>query len=71
MPTGTCRYPAHHGPSAGPPLGLLGAIAAGALIITHWHAVLVTLAVVAVLAVAGVAVVMLWHSHRSAPYDAS
>jgi hypothetical protein len=71
MPTGTCHYPAHHGPSAGPPLGLVLAIAAGALIVTHWHAVLVTLAVVAVLAAAGAAVVMLWHSHRGAPYDAS
>lgn len=71
MPTGTCHYPAHHGPSAGPPIGLLAAIAIGALIITHVHAVLVTLAVVAALAVAGAAVVMLWHSHRAAPYDAS
>ena len=66
MPTGNCRFPEHHsgGSSAGPPLGLLLAIAAGALIITHVHAVLVTLAVVAALAVAGVAVVMMVHSHR-------
>jgi hypothetical protein len=71
MPTGRCNYPAHHGPSAGPPIGLILAIAAGALILTHIHAVLVTPAVVAGLAVAGAAVVMLWHSHRSVPYDAS
>jgi hypothetical protein len=80
MPTGTCRYPHHHsGPSAGPPIGLLLAIGAGVLIVTHLHAaagalhavVVVTLAVVAVLAVAGVAVAMLVHSHRAEPYDAS
>ena len=71
MPTGTCNYPHHHGPSAGPPLGLLLAIGAGALIVTHLHAVIVTLAVVAVLAVLGAAVAILWHSHKSAPYDAS
>jgi hypothetical protein len=35
------------------------------------HAVLVTLAVVAVLAVLGAAVMMLWHSHRAAPYDSA
>jgi uncharacterized protein (UPF0335 family) len=70
MPTGTCRYPHHHGgPSAGPPIGLLLAIIAGALIITHVHAVVVTLAVVAILAVLGTGVMLLVHSHRSAPYD--
>ncbi len=71
MPTGTCRFPDHHGPSAGPPFGLLLAIAAGALVATHWHAIVVTLAVVAVLAVLGAGVLMLWHSHRSAPYDSA
>jgi hypothetical protein len=71
MPTGTCNYPEHHGPSAGAPAGLVLAVIAGALIITHVHAVLVTLAVVAVLAVLGTGVVMLWHSHSSEPYDAS
>jgi len=71
MPTGTCRYPQHHGPGAGPPLGLILAIAVGALIITHVHAVVVTLAVVAVLAVLGGLAAMLLHSHRSVPYGAS
>jgi hypothetical protein len=81
MPTGTCNYPHHHsgGSSAGPPIGLLVAIGAGVLIITHLHAaagmlhtvLVVTLAVVAVLAVTGVAVAMLVHSHRAEPYDAS
>jgi hypothetical protein len=72
VPTGTCNYPHHHGsPSAGPPVGLLLAIIAGALIITHVHLVVVTLAVAAVLAVLGAGVAMLWHSHRSAPYDAA
>ena len=72
MPTGTCNFPEHHGgPSAGPPLGLIAAILAGALILAHWHAVVLVLAVVGVLAAGLVAVVMLWHSAHSAPYDAA
>ena len=72
MPTGTCRYPGHHsGPSAGPPIALVVAIAAGALIITHVGAVLVALAVVAALAALGGVAAMLLHSHRSVPYDAA
>lgn len=71
MPTGTCRYPQHHGPSAGPPAGLVAALACGALIIAAWHVVVVVLAVSAVLAVAGACVLLLVHSHRAEPYDAS
>jgi hypothetical protein len=71
MPTGTCNYPAHHGPSSGPPIGFLAALVVGALIVAEWHAVVIVAAVVAVLAVLGVGVVMLVHSHRSVPYDAA
>lgn len=71
MPTGTCRFAQHHGPSASPPIGLVAALIVGALIIANLHAVIVTLAVVAVLAVLGAGVVLLVHSHRSAPYDAA
>jgi hypothetical protein len=71
MPTGTCRFPEHHGPDAGPPLGFLAAVIAGALIVAEWHAVIIVLAVVAVLAVLGAGVLMLWHSHVSVPYDAA
>lgn len=70
MPTGRCNYPQHHtGPSAGPPIGLVLSIAAGAVIVAEWRTVLIVLAVVAVLAVVGVAVAMLWHSAHAAPYD--
>jgi hypothetical protein len=72
MPTGCCHYPAHHdSPSAGAPIGLILAMIAGALIVTHWHTVVVVLTVVAVLAVITTAVVMLFHAHRSVPYDAA
>jgi hypothetical protein len=82
MPTGTCRFPEHHssgGGGASLPVGLLVAIGAGVLIATHMHAaasalravIVVTLAVVAVLAVAGVTVALLVHSHRAEPYDAA
>ena len=70
MPTGTCQYPQHHGPSAGPPAALVAAIIIGALIVVEWHTVLVTAAVVATLVVILGAVVMLVHSHRAVPYDA-
>ncbi len=59
MPTGSCRFPDHHGPSAGPPVGLLLAIGAGALIVAYWHAVVVVLAVVVALAVLGAGVLLL------------
>ena len=72
MPTGTCKYPEHHGsPGAGAPIGLVAAIAAGALIVAFWHVVIVVLAVVAVLAVLTAGVAMLWHSHTAVPYDAA
>jgi hypothetical protein len=72
MPTGTCNFPDHHGgPGAGAPVGLLVAIAAGALVVIEWRTVLVVLAVVVALAVAGAGVAMLLHSHRAEPYDAA
>jgi hypothetical protein len=72
MPTGTCKFPEHHsGPSAGPPLGLFAAVAAGAVIVAEIHTVVIVLAVVAVLAVLAAGVFMLWHSAHSAPYDAA
>jgi hypothetical protein len=71
MPTGRCNFPAHHGPSASPPVGFLSALIAGAVIVAEWHTVLIVLAVVAVLAVVGVGAVMLVHSHRAEPYDAT
>jgi hypothetical protein len=65
MPTGTCRYPEHHtGPSAGPPIGLLALIAAGAVIVAYWRTVVVVLVVTGILAVVAAAVVMLIHNHR-------
>lgn len=70
MPIGSCRYPQHHGPSAGPPLGLLAGVAAGAVIVAAWHVVLVVVSVVAVLGMVAGAVMLLWHSHTAQPYDA-
>jgi hypothetical protein len=68
MPTGNCRFPEHHSPSAGPPLGLLGAIALGAVVIAFWHTVVVALVVVAILAAIAGAVFLLIHNHGSG-YD--
>lgn len=68
MPTGRCQFPEHHSPSAGPPLGLLAAIALGALVIAFWHAVIVALVVVAILAAAAGMVFLLIHNHGSG-YD--
>jgi hypothetical protein len=64
MPTGTCRYPEHHRPSAGQPVAWLVILAIGAVIVANWHAVIVALVVTAVLAVLGVAVLLLVHNHR-------
>ena len=61
MPTGTCNYPDHHGPSAGQPIALLILIAIGAVIITHWRTVVVCVIVTAVLIVLTAAVATLWH----------
>jgi hypothetical protein len=69
MPTGRCLYPSHHdSPSAGPPLGLLAAIALGAVVIAFWHQVIVALVVVAILACIAGAVMLLIHNHGSG-YD--
>jgi hypothetical protein len=67
MPTSHCNYPHHHSPSAGPPLGLLGGIAAGALAIAFWHTVIVALVVVAILASIAGAVMLLVHAAHSKP----
>jgi hypothetical protein len=61
MPTGTCKYPAHHGPSAGQPIGLVVLIAIGAVIVIHWRTVVACLIVAVVLVVLASAVMMLWH----------
>jgi len=62
VPTGTCKFPAHHaGPSAGRPIGLLALIVAGAVVIAHWRSVVVVLVVTAILAAATALVVMLVH----------
>src|SRR5215469_6368556 len=69
MPTGRCEFPSHHyGPSAGGPLGLLAAIAVGAVVIANWHTVVVALVVVAILACIAGAVMLMIHNHGSA-YD--
>jgi hypothetical protein len=70
MPTSHCNYPNHHGPSAGPPLGLLAAIALGAVVIAHWHTVVVALVVVAVLAAVAGGVMLLVHAAHAEPYEA-
>jgi len=68
MPTGRCAFPEHHGPSAGPPAGLVLAILAGAFAVLHWHTMLEILIVAAVLLLLGAAVMLLLHNHRSG-YD--
>lgn len=67
MNTAHCRHPEHHGPSAGPPLGLLAAIALGAVVIAFWHTVIVALVVVAILASIAGAVMLLVHAAHSKP----
>jgi hypothetical protein len=64
MPTGRCNFPEHHGPSAGPPLALIGLIALGAVIVAFWHLVVVALVVVLLLAGVAAAVVALVHNHK-------
>ena len=64
MPTGTCKFPEHHGPSAGPPFALIGLIALGAAVVAFWHIVVVVLVVVLLLAGVTGAVVALLHNHR-------
>ena len=71
MPTSHCNYPHHHGPSAGPPLGLLAAIALGAVVIAFWHTVIVALVVVTILAAIAGGVMLLVHAAHAEPYDAA
>jgi hypothetical protein len=72
MPTGRCDFPQHHNsPSAGPPIGLLAAIAIGAAVIAAWHAVVVALVVCCFLAGIAGAVFLLWHAGHAEPYDAA
>jgi hypothetical protein len=60
-----CAFPEHHAkPSGGPGLGWLAALIIGAVVIAFWRDVLIALAVVAVLAVAGVPVLLLMTNHR-------
>jgi uncharacterized membrane protein YraQ (UPF0718 family) len=67
MPTGTCNFPQHHGPSAGQPISLVILIALGAIIIAHWRTVLVCLVVSVILTVFVALMVMLIHRrHESA-----
>jgi len=63
MPTGACKYPEHHGRSAGQPIAWLVLIALGAIVVTHWHDFVVALVVTGVLAGLGVAVLLLRHNH--------
>jgi hypothetical protein len=68
MPTGTCNYPQHHRPSAGQPVAWLVILGLGAIVVTHWHTVVVCLIVAAVLMMAGVPVLLLLHNRHSG-YD--
>jgi hypothetical protein len=64
MPTGTCKYPGHHDqPSAFRPVAWLILVAIGAVVISQWRQIIAALIVTGVLAVLGVAVLLLVHNH--------
>lgn len=68
-----CKFPEHHtsggGGGSGALAGLLLIVTAGALIATHLAAVLIGLAVIAGLVIAGLTVRAMLRSGRSACYD--
>jgi hypothetical protein len=70
MPTGTCKYPGHHSNGgAGQVFSWVVILALAAIIVTHWHTVVVCLIAAAVPIIAGIPVVLLIHNHKNSQLD--